>query len=109
MLRVVADEKTTAALDTTVGDIVRDGALRLLTAALEAEADAHIASFAELRDARGHRLVVRNGYTLPRHIETAAGPIHVTAPRIHDRRTDQPSRFQSVILPPWSQLSAEVA
>lgn len=44
-----------------IDDIVREGARRMLAQALEAEVEKRIARFADERDERGHRLVVRNG------------------------------------------------
>ena len=42
-----------------IDTIVRDGARRMLAAAVHAEVDAYIAEFAEQRDEHGRRLVVR--------------------------------------------------
>jgi putative transposase len=53
-----------------IDEIVRDGARRMLDAALEAEVAAYIAAQADQIDERGRRLVVRNG---PR---AAAGRAH---------------------------------
>jgi hypothetical protein len=64
-----------------IDEIVRDGARRMLAAALEAEVNQYIAELAAERDERGHRLVVRNGHHRPRTVVTAAGPVEVTAPR----------------------------
>ena len=62
MLRVVVDdvpvrEDLAAGLD----EIVREGARRMLAAALEAEVEAYVAAFVDQLDERGRRLVVRNG------------------------------------------------
>lgn len=42
-------------------ELAREGARRMLAAALQAEADAYVDAFVEERDEDGHRLVVRNG------------------------------------------------
>ena len=42
--------------------ILREGAQRLLAQAIASEVDVHIEAHKELRNAEGHRLVVRNGY-----------------------------------------------
>lgn len=73
MLTVVNADSSTrggALLD----EIVREGAGRMLEAALEAEVNACIAELAGDRDENGCRLVVRNGYHQPRKV-TAAGAI----------------------------------
>ena len=52
-----ADEPESSLID----QIVREGARRMLAAALQAEVDAYIEQFSGQRDEYGHRLVVRNG------------------------------------------------
>ncbi|MST31597.1 IS256 family transposase, partial [Acidimicrobiaceae bacterium USS-CC1] len=47
MLRVVADEQAGAELASGLDEIVREGARRMLAAALEAEVDAYVAAFAD--------------------------------------------------------------
>src|SRR3954469_8554134 len=56
-----------------IDEIVRDGARRMLAAALQAEVEDYIAQFADARDEAGRRLVVRNGSHQPREALTAAG------------------------------------
>lgn len=63
-------------------EIVRDGARRMLAAALQAEVAAYIEQFTEQVDENGHRLVVRNGYRTERQVLTAAGAVSVKAPRV---------------------------
>lgn len=58
-------------------EIVRDGARRMLAAALQAEVAAYIEAFAGEVDENGHRLVVRNGFHEPREVTNAAGAIPV--------------------------------
>jgi transposase-like protein len=93
-------------------EIVREGARRMLAAALEAEVNAYIAEFADERDAAGRRLVVRNGHHQPRKVTTAAGAVEVKAPRVNDKRTDpntgERKRFSSAILPPWCRKSPKI-
>src|SRR5215218_2654115 len=88
MLSVVADEAARAALQVDLDEVVREGARRMLAAALEAEVDAYLAAAAAERDERGRRLVVRNGHARQRHVTTAAGAVAVRAPRVDDRRVD---------------------
>ncbi|KUM98045.1 hypothetical protein AQI95_41565 [Streptomyces yokosukanensis] len=49
-------------------EIVRDGARRMLAAALEAEVNQHIAELASEQDERGHRMVARDGHHRPRTV-----------------------------------------
>jgi putative transposase len=113
MLRVVADERTSAELALSLDEIVREGARRMLAAALEAEVDAYVSGLVDEVDDAGKRLVVRNGHADERLIATGAGPIEIRAPRVNDRRVDEVSgerlRFRSSIIPPWARKSPKVA
>ena len=84
----------------------------MLAEALQAEVDAYIAQFSDERDARGRRLVVRNGCHQPREVLTSAGAVEVVAPRVNDRRVDpdtgQRARFASAILPPWCRKTPKI-
>src|SRR5215203_4609436 len=113
MLSVVTTEQTTGELRLDLDAIVREGARRMLAAALEAELDDYLAAHAAERDESGRRLVVRNGHARQREVTTAAGAVPVRAPRVDDRRVDPATgerlRFRSVILPPWCRKSPKVA
>ena len=93
--------------------IVRDGARRMLAAALRAEVAAYVDAHAGEVDENGYRLVVRNGYHHERDVLTAAGAVTVTAPRVNDRRVDpdtgERQRFSSAILPAWARKSPQMA
>jgi transposase-like protein len=95
-----------------IDEIVRDGARRMLAAALEAEVAAYIAAHAGEVDERGRRMVVRNGRAQPRQVLTSAGAVEVVAPRVNDKRveetTGQRRRFASVILPAWCRKSPKI-
>ena len=112
MLKVVADGAVREDLAAGLDEIVREGARRMLAAALEDEVAAYIAAHADDRGDDGRRLVVRNGHARPRQVTTAAGAVEVTAPRVDDRRVDeatgQRARFRSAILPPWCRKSPKV-
>jgi transposase-like protein len=122
MLKVVTDsESMPAAPDLTgpvttggslLDEIVRDGARRMLAAALEAEVAAYIAAHTDQLDENGRRLVVRNGHAVPRQVLTSSGAVEVTAPRVNDKRVDEQTgqrrRFASVILPAWCRKSPKV-
>ncbi|MFE9009170.1 IS256 family transposase [Streptomyces sp. NPDC007875] len=96
-----------------IDEIVREGARRMLAAALEDEVNAYIAELADQRDDKGHRLVVRNGYHQPRKVTTAAGVVDVKAPRVNDKRVDAETGerkwFSSAILPPWCRKSPKIS
>ena len=84
-------------------DLAREGARRMLAAALEAEVVEYLEVHREKRDDRGHAMVVRNGRARARTVATGAGAIMVTAPRVNDRRSGE--RFTSRILPPYMRRS----
>jgi transposase-like protein len=112
VLSVVNDDRTTPE-GSLIDEIVREGARRMLAAALEAEVDQYIAELAAERDAAGRRMVVRNGYHRPRTVATAASPVEVRAPRVNDKRIDEATgerkKFTSKILPPWCRKSPKIA
>ena len=72
---------TTVSFPSTSGDvlteILREGAQRMLTTAIEAEVAEWIESHRHLQDADGHRQVVRNGHLPERSITTGVGPVIV--------------------------------
>ena len=90
-------------------EIARDGARRMLMAALKAEADGFVAQFSEDRLADGRQRVVRHGAGPERVIQTGIGPIEVRRQKVRDRATDLPVeakiRFTSKILPKWARRS----
>ena len=85
---VVANEQAKDELRLDLDAIVREGARRMLAAALEAEVDDYLAAHAAERDEQGRRLVVHNGHARRREVLTAAGAVGARAPRVNDRRTD---------------------
>ncbi|MFE5191117.1 IS256 family transposase [Streptomyces sp. NPDC056628] len=113
MLSAINDDGTTADGSSLIDEIVREGARRMLAAALEAEVNAYISELADQRDDVGRRLVVRNGYHQPRKVTTAAGVVEVKAPRVNDKRVDEATgarqRFSSAILPPWCRKSRKIS
>ncbi|MFG2639353.1 IS256 family transposase, partial [Streptomyces sp. NPDC048362] len=113
MLSVVNEDGTTETGCSLIDEIVREGARRMLAAALEAEVDQYIAELAGQRDEVGRRLVVRNGRHRPRTVTTAARPIEVAVPRVNDKRVDEMTgerkRFSSKILAPWCRKSLKIS
>jgi transposase-like protein len=92
----------------TLDALLREGARKLLQAAIEEEVAAYVDAHAVERDEQGHRLVVRNGRAPLRNIQTGIGPIPVSRPRVDDRRVDEDGnrlRFESNLLPPYLRRS----
>jgi putative transposase len=114
MLKVVTAAAGGQADELALGldDLAREGARRMLAAALEAEVASYIERHCNERDENGHALVVRNGKAQPRQLTLGSGTIEIAVPRVNDRRTDDDGnrqRFTSAILPPYMRRSPKVA
>src|SRR5919106_1407367 len=96
----------------TLDDIAREGARRMIAAALEAEVDEYVSSFVDERDEDGQRLVVRNGRARERRVTVGSGTVPIRAPRVNDKRVDEQTgerrRFSSKILPAYARRSPKV-
>lgn len=112
MLKIVPEEAGREELAESLDEIVRDGARRMLEAALVTEVQMYLDAARDERDADGRALVVRNGRARSRAVTTAAGAIEVKAPRVNDKRIDDATgerrRFSSSILPPYLRRSPKV-
>ena len=96
----------------TLDDLAREGARRMIAAALEAEVDEYVGSFVDEVDEDGKRLVVRNGRARERRVTVGSGTVPVRAPRVNDKRVEEESgerkRFSSRILPAYARRSPKV-
>jgi transposase-like protein len=88
-------------IDDPLTDVLRDGAAKLLACAIEAEVEAHLAAYRDLKLPNGHQRIVRHGRMPEREVQTGVGTVKVKAPRVRDRGTDENIRFQSSILPKY--------
>jgi len=104
--RIEARPETMVALEA----LMREGARKMLQAALEAEIEEHIARYKGLVDEEGKRLVVRNGSMPERTILTGAGPIPIKRPRVDDRalEAEGKERFASRILPRFMRRTPSI-
>ena len=91
-------------------ELVRHGAQQMLQSAIEMEVDDFLAQHAARRDARGNRLVVRNGHQRSGEILTGAGRLGVEQPRVRDNSSQKKDRvhFTSSILPPYLRRSKSI-
>ena len=96
----------------TLDDLAREGARRMIAAALRAEADEYVAAFVDEVDEHGRRLVVRNGSARERRVTVGSGTVPIRAPRVNDKRIDEETgkrkRYGSKILPAYARRSPKV-
>lgn len=109
-------EKTTTVLqlrqsdsvDDTLTELARDGARRMIAAAMHAEIDEFVARFEHLTLRDGRQRLVRHGHAPECKIQTGIGPIDVKRPKVRDRADvpgEEKIRFTSTILPKWARRS----
>ena len=103
--------ETTEGVSPTLDEVAREGARRMLAAALEEE----VADYIEARGRRPRRrwpLVVRNGRAQSRTVSCGAGSMRVRAPLVNGQRggdDGERQRFTGRILPPCIRRSPQVA
>lgn len=102
-----SDPEVATALD----ELAREGARRMIVAAVEVEVEEYRQQHRDARDSRGHALVVRNGQARPRRLTVGSGTVTIRAPRVNDRRSVGGVRqtFTSQILPPYLRRSPQVS
>jgi transposase-like protein len=91
--------------------ILRRGARRLLAPAVEAEADAFLATMRGVQLLDGRDRMVRHGHGPERQVQTGIGPVAVQRVRLRDRGAGQAGeriRFTSAILPRWARRTASL-
>jgi putative transposase len=96
----------------TLDELAREGARRMIAAALEAEVEQYVDSFTEELGEDGRRLVIRNGRAREQRVTVGSGTVPVRAPRVNDKRVDEQTgerkRFSSKILPKYARRSPKV-
>ena len=111
-VRILPLSESSEEITLTLDDLAREGARRMIAAALWAEADEYLARFAEEIDEDGHRLVVGNGRARERKVTVGSGTVPIRAPRVNDKRVDEETgerqRFSSKILPAYARRSPKV-
>jgi putative transposase len=107
MEKSIAEEQEKENNTDYLTEICREGAQRMLAAALETEIAVFIEKYKDLKDKDGHQTVVRNGYHPERAIQTGIGNIAIRQPRIDDRVLikEGEERFSSEILPKFMRKS----
>ena len=93
-------------IDDPLTAILRSGARQLLAQAVEAEAEAFLATMRKLRLPDGRERLVRHGLGPERLMQTGIGPVAVQRVKLRDRGAGPSServRFTSAILPRWAR------
>lgn len=90
--------------------IVREGAQKMLQAAIEAEVDEFVEQQGTKVDENGRRQVVRNGYLPAREVLTGAGKLEIQQPRVRDNDPDKEkrARFTPSIIPQYMRKSPTI-
>ena len=86
--------------------LLREGARQMLEVALQTEVAEYTERHQGERDARGRRLVVRNGFHPPRQLVTGVGKVPVRQPRVDDRR--EGAGFTSALLPRYARRAPSI-
>lgn len=94
-------------INDTLTAILKQGAQKMLMAAVEAEVDSFICNHSHIRDNHDRRLIVRNGYSPERDLQTGLGALTVKAPRVRDN-SGQLIKFTSTLLPPYLKRTKSI-
>ena len=91
-------------------ELVREGARRMIQAAIDAEVDGFIERHSVRVDELGRRLVVKNGSLPPREILTGAGPVEIKQGRVRDKSKDPDRRvdFTPSVLPAYLRRTDKI-
>jgi putative transposase len=111
MTKVANDGWGGEGFDATLDTLAREGARRMIAAALEVEVEAYIERFRGERGENGRAAVVRNGRAKPRSLTLGSGTVTLQAPRVNDKRVvdGERQKFTSTILPPYLRRSKNVS
>jgi len=99
---IIGIKKPEAFVEDPITEVLRNGAKKLLSEALEAEIESFLRQYKDLKDSKGRQRIT--GYLPEREIQTGIGPVSVKVPRARDREPDNasdPLHFRSSIVPPY--------
>jgi putative transposase len=88
-------------------EVLREGARKMLAAAIEAEVSVFIEQYGALKTDEDKAAVVRNGYLPERAIQTGLGDIAVKVPKVRDR-SDSGIKFNSSLIPPYLKRTKNI-
>src|SRR5215213_9951061 len=94
-------------IDDPLTAVLRSGARRLLAQAIEAEAEAFLATMKAVQLPDGRERLVRHGHGPERRVQTGIGPVAMQRVKLRDRGAGEAGaeriRFASAILPRWAR------
>lgn len=79
----------------------------LLQVAVEAELEEFLEQWKLVRDRKGRKAVVKNGYNPERSVATGIGPLSIRMPKVRDRSQSE-AVFHSALVPPYIRKSRSV-
>ena len=88
-------------------EVLREGARKMLAAAIEAEVATFIEQHSALKTDENKAAVVRNGYLPERSIQTGLGDIEVQVPKVRDR-SGSGIKFNSSLVPPYLKRAQNI-
>jgi putative transposase len=91
-------------------ELVREGARRMIQAAIDSEVEAFIERHSGRVDELGRRMVVKNGSLPAREILTGAGPVEIKQGRVRDKNSDTHDRVQFIpsVLPAYLRRTDKI-
>lgn len=101
------EDPSREAVSDALTEVLREGARKLLLAAVQEELEAFLNGHSALRIADGRAAVVRNGYLPARTIQTGIGGIELQIPKTRDR-SGSGIKFNSALLPPYLKKTKSV-
>lgn len=109
---IESPQLSVVSIESSLGEIVREGAEKVVKMAVMAEFEDYFSQYSHLTDPNGKQLIVRNGYHQERNVMTTAGNIRIKIPRLSDRRTgkgkEKRLNFHSKVIPPYLRRANEV-
>ncbi|MBM9605927.1 transposase [Desulfopila inferna] len=94
--KIVAFKKPGDISEDPLTELLRSGARKLITDAVEVELQELLNQYSHLKNEFGHKQIVRNGYLPEREIQTGIGPVKVRVPKIRDK-SGQGIKFNSAL------------
>ena len=88
-------------------ELLKNGARDLIKQAVEAELNAMLFEYRDLKLSDGRQAIVRNGYLPERTIQTGIGDVTVQVPKVRDR-SGSGIHFNSNLLPPYLRRTKSI-